>query len=736
MYVGTVNNTFSYSSADVQPIPWKSILRLLCWGKTNFFLQKHDPSTTKKLCIVTLVKIFMLTQGHQSLVRELTTPSIPTFITSCLNIITLRQSSQDLHYPNINSHLLETVLQALIKLMPRHPSSFRPFVAQIKALIAPLLAPTPSYQPLEIEKGKLLGSFPGPTVALAQQLYALLPICAPKNSSNEEWGKATKDTIAQIHRTADYVFRAIIEDFPVSTRVPTILLGRQTYEDTVSDNLKEPIELPGWRGIEAGVERLVGLLQMLRSLIAVEGSSSYTLPVGAILSTIERIIAVTIPSSTSQERSGYQARLNLEIGRDEREGLWLGLPYIHVAATSVLSTLVTRLESSSIGFAQSVLEQLLWIFQHEMHDSEVRRSVYEAMVPILELIGPSMSRPTSMALSTLISEACNDVLQGDNRLEVTSKSATNGIKASSTSQRPLTNADSYLKQETLGIHRSTSVYANRKLATKLLTLVLSTIPTKHMDLQTRSLMDRTALLVKDEQAMLASVLNPQGPSKGKMSSSILPLFARISASSMELEGLLRPRMPILQLTEMDQGHNIDEDEDMNVTSADNTHQQTESERMTARNSILDLSAQMSTENAFREGAAVRPYEWRSDLITSAQPPKNLPESSKRGRAADDSEMAAEESTVGTESSEPKRVRLIEDVEHQQPEVVASTTLPSYPTTLSTSTTSLPQPGSTTVRLSTTYSEAGGANDSDDSFEIPPIIVDSDSDEELESESEE
>ena len=679
----------------------------------------------------------MLTQGHQSLLRELTTPSIPTFVTSCLNIITLRQSSQDIRYPNFNSPLLETVLQALIKLMPRHPSSFRPFVAQIKALIAPLLAPTPSHQPLEIVKEKLHGSLSGPVVALAQRLYALLPICAPKNSSSEVWSKVTKDTIAQTHRTADYVFRAIVEDFSLSTRVPPASIGQQRYGDTVSDNLEEPVEIPGWRGIEAGVERLVGLLQMLQSLIAVEGNAPYTLPTGAVLSSIERILSITIPSSSIQERSDYQARLNPEIGRDEREGLWLGLPRIHVAATSVLSVLISRLESSSIGFGQIVLEQLLWIFQHEMHDCQLRRSVYEAMVPILDLIGPSMFRLTSMSLSTVISEACNDVLGGDNRLLAISKSATNGIKTSSTSKRPSTNADSYLKHENFNTYSPTSLPPNRKAAIGLLTSVLSTVPAEHMSIQMRSLIDRTALLAKDEQAMLASVLNPQEPSKGKLPSSILPLFARVSPGSMELEGLLRPRMPILQQTGRGQsGHNIDEDEFMDMTRANNAHQRIESERIIVRNEIPDMSMQMATENTFREGATVRPFDWRSDFMMSTQSTKTLPiEPSKRSRTAYDSEIAAEASVVDTESSESKRVRLIEGVERQQLEAVATTTLPSSTTTSSMNTTSLPQPDSRTERLST-YSEVGNANDSDDSFDIPPIIMDSDSDEEVESESEE
>ena len=259
----------------------------------------------------------------------------------------------------------------------------------------------------------------------------------------------------------------------------------------------------------------------------------------------------------------------------------------------------------------------------------------------------------------------------------------------------------------------------------------------------RSLMDRTALLAKDEQAILASVLNPQEPSKGKMPSSILPLFARVAPSSMELEGLLRPRMPVLQQTRKGQSsHDMDEDEVTSITNADYTQRQVESETSIARNTTTDFNMQTATDNAFPEGATVRPLDWRSDFMTSARSPKNIAaESSKRSRAPEDSEITSEGSIINPQPSEPKRLRLIDDDEHehvelQQPEAVAAIGLPSYATTSSQNITSLPKPDSTAAQLSTTYSEVGGANDSDDSFEIPPIIMDSDSDEELESGSEE
>ena len=68
------------------------------WVKTLLtFLKKPDPSTTRSLAVITLVRIFMLTWDHANLVREITTPALPTFIATCLaNIDNKRCSASEL----------------------------------------------------------------------------------------------------------------------------------------------------------------------------------------------------------------------------------------------------------------------------------------------------------------------------------------------------------------------------------------------------------------------------------------------------------------------------------------------------------------------------------------------------------------------------------------------------------------------------------------------------------------
>jgi hypothetical protein len=80
----------------------------------------------------------------------------------------------------------------------------------------------------------------------------------------------------------------------------------------------------------------------------------------------------------------------------------------------------------------------------------------------------------------------------------------------------------------------------------------------------RARLDRTAILTQHKDAMVASVLNPP-PSKkfGKPAASILPLMARGFSTEKDVEGMLRPRMPVIRLGGQDLDIE-DGDDDMEV----------------------------------------------------------------------------------------------------------------------------------------------------------------------------
>ena len=696
---------------------------------TNCFIQKPDSAATKRLCIITLTRIFLLTQGRQSLLREITTPSIPPFVTSCLNLVSLRRSAQEPRKPDLISPLLDTVLQALIRLIPHHPSSFRPFVSQIRSLLAPLLAPTPCNLPPETGEEAESSSGPRPVVVLAQKLYALLPQCAPKNTSNEEWTKSIKDTLKGIHRTADRVFRAVSEEWSSLARTPVNQPQAETYGDVLSDGVDESIGLPGWRGIEAGCERLVGLLQLLESHIATESSSMYTLPAGAILSTMEKLLSITVPSTSGHQKSGDHARLNPEVGRDEREGMWLNLPQIHIAATAVLTTLMKRLDAVSIASTQGVLEQLLWVFQREKGYPELRRSIYEAVVEILAIVGPSMPRSTVSAMSPLIRALCQDALPESNLFEMTSMPSPNGAKKPPNNSAAATNADSYLQPQGITPTTPEPVPAVREVAAILLPLILSRIPQAHVSVPVRSLLDRTAILTKNEKAMLTSVLNPPERPKGKQIRSILPLYARSSALSLDIEGLLRPRMPGLQQDRTVSGTMDAEEEDVDMTSSFAGYQRGADDIMSGTDAVRPQGETRIADNHGTLASDGRTLAQMMNLDAEMKPSVFLNVGSpKRTRATEESAMAIGESTLDSSLPASKRVRSDQQTAYVHNETASSEPLPEKTPITTGQTVTMQQSIAVSEDIASASHDAAGGNESDDSFEIPPIILDSSSEE--------
>ncbi|MCJ1393446.1 hypothetical protein MMC18_006321 [Xylographa bjoerkii] len=720
--------------ATVEAGGWSILQSCGAWTRGLLaILNKPDPSTTKKLCLITLTKIFMLTQEHQSLVREITTPAISPFVTSCLNLITITRSPQESRKLNVTSPLLDTVLQVLIKLVPSHPSSLRPFVAQIRSFLASLLAPTPSDVASEAEIRTVRGHSSGSTVVLAQHLFALLPQCAPKNTSNEDQSKFLKAILDQIHRTADYGFRAIFEDRIFSTRLSTISACVSNYGDIVGDEIDDILDLSSWKGIEAGCERLEGLLMLLQGTIAVESSFAYTLPVGSILSTLERLFSVIVPPKPDQQKAGSQARWNPEVSRDEREGMWLKLPSIHVAGIAVLSTLIDRLDVVSIGILPGLLEQVLWVFRHEKDGLDLRRSVYGVLSQILGVIGPSLSQTTVSLISSVVRTLCKDVLPEEAQSETSRNFTNNGGKMSSSN---MSNADSYLKSDNMTTKRLEIHPDLDGVAANLLSSILSNVPTSLLSVPIRNLIDRTAILTNDKRAMFASVLNPKSRIKGKQTNSILPLFARAATTNLELEAFLRPRMPVLQQRKIDQGTvEAEEEEDIDLTATYDNYPFKQQETVTANDNVDEEDqAPGSTPDFLR---AVREAQDASITQTeriSTTVQENLSaEFKKRKGEVDDSANIGQSSTSVLVPPFSKRARLDSENLDEGPlsQIYTTPFAPVY--------SKGPEKTSVAAIESHVTLEVSGsvshgveaANDSDDSFEIPPIIMDSDSDDDEE-----
>lgn len=512
-------------------------------------LSKTDPPTTKELCIITLTRIFLLIEEHQPLVREITTPSLPGFITSCLNLVKSRTAAPGAKNISFYETVLNTILQSFCALLPHHPTLFRPFLTQIRSLIIPLIATTPS----SIVIDKYLEERPfasGTCVANSSRLlFALLSNCAPKNNSGEEWTGSVNSIIKSLHRTADQAFRAVVEDWePSASTLPLSGNLLHDFSNTVCSLNDDDSGLPAWRGIHAGIERIDGLLHVLRVFLTAPTKLSVKIPVGAFIDATERILSITVHLRESE--TDYDVpTFNPEAVKEERDGLWTGLPMIHVTALEVLSLLVLRLGRSSAISCHVILERSLWVFEAEGTNNYIRATVYKLVSDILPLVGWSLPKSIAPLLSNCVKKSCEDlVLLKDQAMPA-------GDSGASLPRQTCTgasmNADSCLSFPTRSACVSENSQVIETAATLLLSVSVSHVPKDYFTYSLRAQIDRTAILVKSKSMMLASVLNPPTGRKGaREPSSVVPLLAREFPSSLEVEILVRPRMPILK-TQMD-----------------------------------------------------------------------------------------------------------------------------------------------------------------------------------------
>lgn len=516
-------------------------------------LSKTDPPTTKQLCIITLTRIFQLIEEYQVLVREITTPSLPGFITSCLNL------SKSWPAPLINiscyETTLSTILQSFCTLIPHHPTLFRPFLTQIRSLIIPFLAATPSSIVVD-EDVDQRPSADGTHVAhSSRRLFALLSNCAPKNNSAEEWAESVHSIIKSLHRTADRAFRAVVEDWePSLSNIP--VRGNLLYDfSAVVCSLDEDgLELPAWRGIYAGIERIDGLLQTLKVFLTAPTKLSVKIPVGAFIDVTERILSITLPLGEGESEYDVTT-FNPEGGKEERDGLWAGLPMIHVAALEVLSQLILRLGRGSAIACHVILERALSIFEAERGNHNIRATVYRLVSDILQLVGWSLPKSIVSPLSKCVKNCCEDLVPSKGQVMPADNSAASLPRQPGNSAS--INANSHSRFPTTSANLSENSKMVETAAGLLLSVSVSHVPRDFFTYILRAQIDRTAILIKSKPTMLASVLNPPTRRKGaKEPSSIMPLLARGFPSSLEVEILVQPRMPIMKPQRDDIGETV------------------------------------------------------------------------------------------------------------------------------------------------------------------------------------
>lgn len=470
--------------------------------------QKKDPPIVKELYIVTLTKIFTLMHEYPTLVREIVTPSLSGVVTACLRVIRPPTSSKVGKAPY---SLIETIFEAISTLVPLYPTTLRQFSGKLKTEARPYLAPTISDNVL----------IPATLQASSRRLVIRLHMTAAKGGDSTEWTKHIEDLVKTLHITADQVFRAVHENWEstIGYRPQKVNVDAEPQGSN-----EGPDQFPRWAGVQAGGERIIGLLDFIAEYLRSHTQVAVPIPISAITDITSRISSIKPPNS-SKERT--DTGMNAAAGREERDELWTLFPDIQVAVVRTHLALVQRLEKNYIPLAPETLDQILRILQSTYRLPQARTAAFILVREILHLCGPTLPKLAVESLGLLIKCCCRDLLGAAGYLP---KPKPQGSSATQTGQKPKTisqDADAFLPGKSQDEMVSVSLSPeHRSAAEALLTTLFSHLPQQHIPSSLRCQMLRTAILCRNRDAQVASILHPARDQSGRTTQVILPYLTQ------------------------------------------------------------------------------------------------------------------------------------------------------------------------------------------------------------------
>jgi pre-rRNA-processing protein RIX1 len=700
-------------------------------------LGKPDPIPSKRLCLLTITRIFSLTQQYPTLIREITTPLLPSFITACMKLGDLHPSTSD-HPPQSRlSPYLETVLQCMLHLIPDHPSTFRPFASKLHTSLTRFIGgqSTPDY-----------------ITRLSQSVFVTLHFCAPKNTAGNVWLNACEAVVTSAHGIADQILRAVIEDWDTSSSGRRQVPSRKAFDEVPHSIESDPLQLPPWEGIYQASKVLSSLLQLLEKFSNTQTLQSVHLPIGLILDLTSRLLYVRVPETIKESQTSI--RFNPEIGREERDELLTILPDIHQSTLHLLSSLVEANGLNVLPVSSSIIDQCLWVFGTENSNESIRLATYELLDHLLLLMGPSTTKDSFQRLVELIEFCCKDVLSRESKSELLNQSKV-GLNSKIAMNG---HADSFLQTSSKKTTKlQPQISALETTASRLMCHVLEYIPAQAIPHSLRAQIDRTAILKDQQRIMLASVLNPPPQTTGKYPPpSVMPFLARAAQGVLEVEGLLRPRMPVVRQAkisayelEMESEEDIEQQQSKGSESANvqniSTLPRTESGTPGAQNDILDRLEDSIDDHSLAPSnveppqpitaneAIAEPLAERNDAAPHRSP---LPQGAKRNLDTADAYEEEEESSKrfrrAQSDSKPDAVALAQEMTE-----VASASIPAMlgpdpvvPTESAIGATLLekgkgkamdvsPRPDSLAARFG---SGSGDEDDDDSGSDMPPLYL--------------
>lgn len=573
-------------------------------GCANECIKKNDSYPSKEIAIITLTRIYTLLNEYQALVREIASPTLPAFVTACLQIVKAPGSNRSGPPP---LRLVEAVANALCTVTPLYPTTLRPFSAQIKSAFRIYVAPT--------QADGLVP--PQALLEASRKLFVLQHYTTPKNGNAEEWAKTIGTFLKSAHNTGDQVFRAVQESWEPSSNYTR---QKVSYDEEVYGGGDAAEEFPVWTGVTQGAERLVGLINTIGDFFKCSTKCPVVTPVSQVLDLTSRISMILPPQKASKSQDGVN--LNSAIGREEKDELWSVLPDVHVAVIDILISLVQRLQENAVSIAADILQQIVRIFDAEHRVPLVRERAYVLFKELLLLHGPTMPKISVNSLDKTIQSCCRDLLSAAGHTGP-KKSEKQDSKSQASSSKPTgakasTNADAYLITQSKSTTTSTSDLPNTSLiraASALLPLFLSHLPQEQLKQTLRALIDRTAVLSHKKDAMISSVLNPYRTRTGKTLASVFPFLVRDFPRDQSVE-VLRSNL-IRAGAVMTTAHDDDNDDEEVLQKMQTDEDGDEAEDEELADASEDEDEEPGEEDDKMEGAAPRAG---FDLSSIQRPP--------------------------------------------------------------------------------------------------------------------
>ncbi|ATY60995.1 Armadillo-type fold domain containing [Cordyceps militaris] len=471
-------------------------------------VQKGDPIASKELAVIVITRIYILVQPYQTLIREIATPTLSAFGSACVQLLKAHNSTPP--------HVSETICAALLTLIPLHPATLRPLSSQLRTAVRPYLAPTCS-DALFI---------PASLTCAARRLVISMHFVAAKSSGSDEWGKVVDTILRDLHQTADQVLRAVDESWQATsgydrTRVSTD--GEPRGGDESS-----PEQLPSWVGVTAGAERMVGLFSYLEETLRCSTKSTVIVPVGAYLDAICRVCVIARLSPKTQTWD-QALDTNAGVGRDEKDELWSTIPSLHIAAMSLLLTMIQRLDRDMIPLVPEAVDHLVRVVKSGMSVAHIRTIGYQVLDQLLRVAGSTMPKTTVDMIDPILGACCRDLQQDAGVLKPAEKpTPTSKETKKNGGSVAVSNVDLFLgKPEASAPNTNLKLEpAHKDAASRLLASLLSSLTQAHLKPTMRGLIDKTSIVTSNRDAMLSSVLNPYKDQRGRLYPSILPYLVR------------------------------------------------------------------------------------------------------------------------------------------------------------------------------------------------------------------